>query len=112
MTPTREQEGERSYAKRNDSVTCRVDSDAGANLPELPTGWPSGSLQLGMSDGPGGAAALREFAPFGVRYQYLAGGVNTGQGWATWNPDGSFVSNYIKESVDNQLTPVFTYYMI
>ena len=85
---------------------------AGANLPELPTGWPSGSLQLGMSDGPGGAAALREFAPFGVRYQYLAGGVNTGQGWATWNPEGSFVSNYIKESVDNQLTPVFTYYMI
>lgn len=83
-----------------------------ANLPQLPAGWPSTSLQLGMSDGPGGAVALREFAPFGFRYQYLAGGVNTGQGWATWNPDGSFVSNYIKESVDNQLTPVFTYYMI
>ena len=65
-----------------------------------------------MSDGPGGAAALRSFAPFGFRYQYLAGGVNTGQGWATWNPDGGFVTNYIKESADNQLTPVFTYYMI
>jgi hypothetical protein len=83
-----------------------------ATLPRVPAGWPSASLELGMSDGPGGAAALRQIAPFGFRYQYLAGGVNTGQGWATWNPDGSFVSNYIKESVDNQVTPVFTYYMI
>src|SRR5207245_10548801 len=85
---------------------------AGANVSDIATGWSSGLVQLVMSDGPGGAAALREFAPVGVRYQYLAGGVNTGEGWATWNPDGSFVSNYIKESVDNQLTPVFTYYMI
>lgn len=83
-----------------------------ANLPAVPSGWPTASLELGMSDGPGGAATLRNFAPFSFRYQYLAGGVNTGQGWATWNPDGSFVSNYIKESADNQLTPVFTYYMI
>ena len=27
-----------------------------------------------------------------ARYQYLAGGVNTGHGWATWNPGGSFAS--------------------
>jgi hypothetical protein len=37
-----------------------------------------------MSDGPGGAAAMRAVAPFAFRYQYLAGGVNTGSGWATW----------------------------
>ena len=47
-----------------------------------------------MADSPGGASALRRTAPFGFRYQYLAGGVNTGQGWATWNPDGSFVTLY------------------
>jgi hypothetical protein len=64
-----------------------------------------------MSDGPGGAAALAA-AGFGFRYQYLAGGVNTGQGWATWNPDGSFVSMYIQESVSSSIIPVFTYYQI
>ena len=29
---------------------------------------------------------------FEFRYQYLAGGVNTGNGWATWNTDGQFVT--------------------
>ena len=42
--------------------------------------------------------ALQASAPFGFRYQYLAGGVNTGSGWATWNPDGSFVTRYVPES--------------
>src|SRR5262245_10630614 len=31
-------------------------------------------------------------------YQYLAGGVNTGQGWATWNPGGAFATNYLNEA--------------
>jgi hypothetical protein len=65
-----------------------------------------------MSDGLGGATALRTRAPFGFRYQYLAGGVNTGQGWATWNPDGTFVTNYVQESIDHRIVPVFTYYML
>jgi hypothetical protein len=80
-------------------------------LPRLPAGWPR-TLQIGLADGPGGAAALRRSAPFGFRYQYLAGGVNTGQGWATWNPDGAFVSSYVKESVAQRVTPVLTYYML
>ena len=54
-------------------------------LPALPAGWPT-TLQLGMSDGLGGAG---DMANVGFRYQYLAGGVNTGDGWTTWNPDGS-----------------------
>ena len=33
-----------------------------------------------------GAPALRPGVPVGFRYQYLSGGVNTGNGWATWNP--------------------------
>jgi hypothetical protein len=84
---------------------------AQTSLPPLPDGWPS-TLQLGRSDQPNGAAALRSLAPFGFRYQYLAGGVNTGHGWATWNSDGQFVSYYIDESKAASITPVFTYYML
>ena len=80
-------------------------------LPPLPAGWPT-TLQLGMSDSPGGAAALKATAPFGFRYQYLSAGVNTGNGWATWNTDGNFVTYYIQDSVAHGITPVFTYYMI
>ena len=82
-----------------------------ATLPPLPAGWPT-TLQIGLTDSPNGAAALHASAPFGFRYQYLAGGVNTGSGWSTWNPDGSFVSLYIKESAAAHITPVFTYYML
>ena len=54
---------------------------------------------------PGGAAALRRRAPLGFRYQYLAGGVNTGNGWATWNDNGTFVTRYVDESVKAHITP-------
>jgi hypothetical protein len=86
---------------------------AGAHaLPRLPRHWPSHRVELGLADQPGGAAALRRSAPFGFRYQYLAGGVNTGQGWSTWNPGGSFVTLYTRESAAHHITPVFTYYMV
>jgi hypothetical protein len=69
-------------------------------------------VELGLSDGPGGAKKLRRAAHFGYRYQYLAGGVNTGDGWATWNPNGTFASMYARESRREHVTPVLTYYMI
>jgi hypothetical protein len=84
---------------------------AAPKLPPLPKAWPH-SLQLGLSDSPGGAAALRRAAPFGFRYQYLAGGVNTGQGWSTWNPNGSFASMYVADSWQHNEIPVLTYYML
>jgi hypothetical protein len=74
--------------------------------------WPSSRLELGLTDQPGGAAALKRSARVGFRYQYLSAGVNTGNGWATWNPDGTFVSMYIDESKRAGLVPVFTYYML
>src|SRR4051794_2761755 len=46
------------------------------------------------------------------RYQYLAGGVNTGEGWATWNPGGTFASRYASESWAHGKIPVLTYYML
>ena len=76
-----------------------------------PTGWP-GRVELGLADSPGGAAAMKATAPFAFRYQYLAGGVNTGGGWATWNTNGDFAKFYIQDSVANGIIPVFTYYML
>ena len=82
------------------------------SLAPLPARWPSRSIELGMTDSPRGASALRASAPFAFRYHYLAGGANTGEGWSTWDPDGQFVTNYIRESARNAFTPVFTYYMV
>jgi len=78
----------------------------------LPAAWPFDRLEIGFADAPGGAASLRASAPFGMRYQYLAGGVNTGSGWAAWNPDGAFVTWYVEDSVAHGLLPVFPYYML
>lgn len=88
-----------------------VGSTGTAKLPPLPTKWPH-TLQIGVADDPNGAAALRKVAPFGFRYQYLAGGVNTGAGWATWNPDGTFESMYVRDSWTHGQLPVLTYYML
>jgi hypothetical protein len=84
---------------------------AHAGLPKLPRHWPH-RLQLGLSDSPGGAKQLRHSIRLGFRYQYLAGGVNTGEGWATWNDGGTFVDRYVKESAQAGIVPVFSYYMI
>jgi hypothetical protein len=88
-----------------------VPAGSAGTLPPLPNGWPA-TLQIGLADGPGGAAALRQSAPFGFRYQYLAGGVNTGAGWATWNPDGTFASMYVQDSWAHDVVPVLTYYQL
>ena len=83
-----------------------------ATLPDPPGAWPSDRVELGLADAPGGAASLRASADFAFRYQYLAGGVNTGNGWSTWNTNGQFVTWYIEDSADHGMTPVFPYYML
>jgi hypothetical protein len=85
---------------------------AAASLPALPAGWPADQFELGLADGAGGGATLHARAPFAFRYQYLAGGVNTGLGWATWNTNGQFVSWYVADSAANHAIPVFPYYML
>jgi hypothetical protein len=73
--------------------------------------WPSTTLQIGLDDEEGGAGALRASAPFGLRYHYLAGGVNTGSTWQSWaTGGGSFVTNFINDSIANGVIPVFSYY--
>jgi hypothetical protein len=51
--------------------------------------------------------------PWDYRYQYLTGGVNTGDGWTTWgSPQGSFVDEYLQDSAKDSYVPVFSYYQI
>ena len=88
-----------------------IPTKAASSLPALPKNWPSG-FQIGLADSPNGAAGMKAVAPFGFRYQYLAAGVNTGNGWATWNANGDFAKFYIQDSVNNNIVPVFTYYMM
>ncbi|MTD46477.1 hypothetical protein GKE82_19835 [Conexibacter sp. W3-3-2] len=79
----------------------------------VPGGWPYATLQLGMRDAEGGAGALRDLAPLGLRYHYLSGGANTGSGWTSWTKgDGSFVPAFIADSVDHGMTPVFSLYQL
>jgi hypothetical protein len=81
-------------------------------LISVPASAQAARIELGLANQPGGAAAMRKAAPFKYRYQYLAGGANTGNGWSTWNENGTFVTRYVDESVKSHTTPVFTYYMI
>jgi hypothetical protein len=84
----------------------------GTSLPPIPSRWPTTRFELGLTSAPGTAASIRSAAPFRFRYQYLAGGVNTGQGWTTWNSNGSFVTNYVAESAANGMVSVFPYYQL
>lgn len=71
---------------------------------------------FGLGNAPGGVGLMNEMrshngTAWDYRYQYLAGGVNTGQGWETWNsPPGQFATYYIDESVTNRYIPAFVYY--
>lgn len=79
------------------------------SLLPIPIGWPH-HLALGVMSDPDGAAQLVRHAHLDARYAYLAGGVNTGHGWSTWNPAGTYASGYATESLRAGLIPVLTYY--
>jgi hypothetical protein len=93
------------------ATLAAAESVQAQSLAPLPSGWPK-QVELGMADAPGGAAAMKSTAPFAFRYQYLAGGVNTGNGWANWNTNGDFARFYIQDSAASGIIPVFTYYML
>src|SRR5260221_757794 len=81
----------------------------------VPGGLPP-HFSFGLMDAPGGASFLdsmrqRNGTAWDYRYQYLAGGVNTGAGWSTWNrPAGSFAPFYLQESASHGYRPAFVYY--
>jgi len=50
--------------------------------------------------------------PFDYAYQYLAAGVNTGQGWQTWNTSAQFPLWYAQGASSHGYIPVFPYYQL
>jgi hypothetical protein len=50
--------------------------------------------------------------PFDYAYQYLAGGVNTGNGWQTWQPAAAFPLSYATSASAHHVIPVLDYYML
>lgn len=91
------------------TARARVGSD------NVPAGLPS-HFSFGLMDAPGGASFLDSMrqhngTAWDYRYQYLAGGVNTGAGWSTWNqPAGAFATYYLQESASHGYRPAFVYY--
>ncbi len=83
-----------------------------AHAATIPAGW-GPTLQLGVRDDEGGAAALSGKKGLKVRYHYLSGGANTGKGWTTWSRgNGSFVPGFIGDSADHGFLPVFSLYQL
>src|SRR2546421_5063454 len=87
-------------------ATVAMPSPAGAAI-TLPAG-----LNFGLSSDPGDVAWMTSSgAPWKFRYTYLSAGVNTGNGWETWNtPAGQYASYYMTDSAVNGYLPVFSYY--
>ncbi len=79
----------------------------------LPAGLPQ-HFGLGLMNNPQQLDWMTSSGiPWDYRYQYLTGGVNTGDGWSTWGyPAGSFVDEYLRDSAANGYVPVLTYYQI
>src|SRR6266849_6444178 len=75
----------------------------------VPGGLPS-HFAFGVAAGQGDRWPTDTGIPWDYRYQYLAGGVNTGQGWENWNPNGTFALNYAKDSDQQGYIPMFPYY--
>jgi hypothetical protein len=91
---------------------------AAANLPTralTASSLPSGRLHFGLANGPDSLNWMTTSGvPWRYRYQYLAGGVNTGGNWLTWQdpakPQGQFALDYLSNSNQNGYVPVITYY--
>jgi hypothetical protein len=69
-------------------------------------------LNFGLGNNPGDLGWMTSSGvPWRYRYCYLAGGVNTGSGWETWNsPSGQYAAYYMSESAAHGYIPVFSYY--
>ena len=83
------------------------------SLTNLPPGLPP-TFWMGLANGPADLGWMTDSGvPWNMRYQYLAGGVNSGNGWATWWPgNGNFARDYLDNSGSNGYLPVFTYYQL
>jgi hypothetical protein len=86
-----------------------------ANPADAPKPIPFTQVQLGIAnfDLTWPTTAISGGIPFGLRSQYLSGGVNTGTGWTTWNsPPGQFALLYMNASDSAGMIPVLDYYQL
>jgi hypothetical protein len=82
---------------------------AALQAPAPPAGLPT-HFSFGVGAVPGDTWMPQSGIPWDYRMQYLAGGVNTGTGWETWNPNGTFALYYAQDSARNGYIPLFPYY--
>jgi hypothetical protein len=75
----------------------------------LPAGLPT-HFALGIGAQPDDTWMAQTGIPWDYRFQYLAGGVNTGVGWETWNTNGTYALNYANASAQHGWIPMFPYY--
>jgi hypothetical protein len=80
-----------------------------AHAQSLPPGLPN-HFGFGIEVGPGDTWMQETGVAWDYRWQYLAGGVNTGKGWETWNQNGTFALNYANEAGQHGYIPMFPYY--
>src|SRR4051812_8933377 len=89
-------------------------SASGATLP-VPAGLPR-HLGVGVSATPDDNGIYgwmpNSGVPFDYAYQYLAAGVNTGNGWQNWNESAQFPLWYSQGASARGYVPVFPYYML
>ena len=76
-------------------------------LPPVPGGLPT-HFGYGLFNGT--VSDMHPGVPYDYRYQYLAGGVNTGGGWQTWGTN--YAQNYVSDSRQGGYIPGFIYYNI
>ena len=90
-------------------------AQASGGASSLPPGIPS-HFSFGLMNAPGDVGLMNDMrsrngTAWDFRYQYLAGGVNTGHGWETWNqPSGAFATYYVQDSANNHYIPALVYY--
>jgi hypothetical protein len=79
----------------------------------VPSGLPS-HFGIGLAASPDNTGIYgwmpNSGIPFDYAYQYLSGGVNTGNGWETWNSSGQFALYYAQGAASHNYIPVFSYY--
>ncbi len=84
-----------------------------AHAASAPSGLPT-HLGFGLAASPDSTGVQgwmpSSGVPWDYAYQYLSGGVNTGNGWEVWNAQGQFALYYAQGAASHNYIPVFSYY--
>ena len=106
-----------STVKNSPSITGSPPGPVPTGSGSVPAGMPH-YFSFGVVSAPGTASLLdaqrsQNGTAYAFRYQYLTGGVNTGQGWEQWIKPGylgEYATSYLQENAEHGYIPAFTYY--